>query len=185
MSPPRIVPRLYLAGKIEKNCWRHSVVPSLRGHAPSQGALITTDFTYTGPFFVSCDHGCYHGPATHGVRGAKASICCAEPLSHGGGHRGVIARCLAGIRSSDLLFAYINARECYGTIAEIEHALYLKKHVVVAFAPGLACRHHNEFWFVTERANEVLFAVDAGDVRAQVLTSLRRVGSTLETGGAV
>ena len=49
-------PRVYLAGTMVKNDWRHYLVPGLREHDGSDGSLELPDFTYVGPFFVSCDH---------------------------------------------------------------------------------------------------------------------------------
>lgn len=73
--------RIYLAGKIAMNDWRHRVVPQLRGAVdeaetwnmtrPTTFPILTRaifgEHDYVGPFFLSCDHGCAHGASTHGV----------------------------------------------------------------------------------------------------------------------
>ena len=55
-------PKVYAAGKIHKNDWR----PVRRG-----GELIDTveleKYVYVGPFFIGCDHGCFHGDNSHGA----------------------------------------------------------------------------------------------------------------------
>jgi very-short-patch-repair endonuclease len=80
--PDPVKPRLrvYLAGKVSKDCWRHNHVESLR-YAFSDSELadgeawpILTDaigpgVDYVGPFFTSCDHGCAHGSNQHGFVG--------------------------------------------------------------------------------------------------------------------
>ena len=60
--------RVYLAGKISKNDWRHQLIAGLRNHSWEDGPLTQSGFTYVGPFFISCDHGGFHGPNTHGMR---------------------------------------------------------------------------------------------------------------------
>ena len=73
--------RIYLAGKITKNGWRKEIVPQLRSAwgAPCLDAADWRDidplefylggvhFHYVGPYFVGCDHGCFHGPNSHGI----------------------------------------------------------------------------------------------------------------------
>jgi hypothetical protein len=100
MMTPIRKPTVYLAGKIGRNDWRHELVPELRGTVngdcldPEPVLFDPTlridcgDFVYVGPFFVSCDHGCFHGPASHGAVGAPD-----EGLSQA--ERGVLhGRCL-------------------------------------------------------------------------------------------
>ena len=113
-------PKLYLAGKIAPNDWRHSIVPALRGHTWADGPIVMPDYTYVGPFFVACDqHGC--GP----IPGCDADVTALQ----------VIENNLSAIKSATLIFAYITANDCHGTMAEIGHALALGKRVVMAFAP--------------------------------------------------
>jgi len=148
-------PDLYLAGKISHTCWRHNLIPNLRQSRWENGQIVTDQFNYVGPFFVACDHGCYHGPTTHGALGDGNGLC-AEPLDD---KALVIQRCQQAISKCNLLFAYIDAHQCYGTVAEIERALILNKQVVIVFAPGIASAEKNEFWFVAARAAAVLFDV--------------------------
>lgn len=81
--------KIYLAGKIWPNCWRHRIVSGLRSAIvtgdgstmhewPILEGAISGLHDYVGPFFVSCDHGCAHGLQSHGV--ALSSDLDREPL---------------------------------------------------------------------------------------------------------
>jgi hypothetical protein len=164
------VPRVYLAGKIYKQCWRHLLVPALRHQEWSDGPIATPDFIYVGPYFVSCDHGCRHGPAIHGAATPPWRTCGhPEQLARSE----VLQRCLALVRQCDVLFAYINARDCYGTISEIEQALMQQKYVVLAFAPGFASPSENDFWFTADRAQRCFFDVKEQDLKVVLIKSLK------------
>lgn len=137
-------PNLYLAGKIGKNDWRHKLVPRLRDHEWNSGPIGTNTFNYVGPFFVACDHGCRHGPNLHGAVGDE----CGPNVTQ----LEVIANNNAGLDAADLVFAYITASDCYGTLIEIGWALKSRKRVVLAFAPGIQAQ---DFWYATEQADAV------------------------------
>ena len=68
---------VYLAGKIRRNEWR-DIIYQTRGAVWDSDKFTYDGFanffvqvndglTITGPFFISCDHGCYHGERSHGV----------------------------------------------------------------------------------------------------------------------
>lgn len=133
---PRI-PRVYMAGKIAKNDWRHGLVPDLRGHLHEDGPVCCGWFTYVGPFFVSCDHGCRHRPGSHGVAGAG---CDAEYISPAS----VLHRNQAALQSADLIFAYITAPDCHGTNFEIGFAYGVGIPVFLHFAHGI---DPAQFWY--------------------------------------
>ena len=129
-------PNVYLAGKIGKNDWRHSLVPNLRERTWRDGPIETDSFSYIGPFFVSCDHGCSHNPEGHGM----VQECASRDYTH----EDVIKLNTGAIAKADIVFAYITAPECYGTIFEIGVATAKGKRVVMAFAPDI---NADEFWF--------------------------------------
>lgn len=151
---------IYLAGKIEKNCWRRALVPAVR-EAFAEGECNTGDrgwpmkwpilnesifdvHSYTGPFFMSCDHGCFHGDDAHGLG--------ANSIAHhndAGRPAEVTRLCFDAIDRSDVVFAWIDAHDCYGTIAELGYARAKGKHVWVA-----GKRHYRDMWFVTSMADE-------------------------------
>ena len=140
---------LYLAGKMSKDNWRHGLVPGLRGHTWEKGPISTPGFKYTGPFFQSCDHGCLHGPSTHGV-GAGVGTCT-EEITYSAAD--IIRLNDTALRNADLVFAYITATDCHGTMVEIGiAAAQLFTRIVIAFAPGIDSK---DFWYVTKRAAAV------------------------------
>lgn len=132
----RSTPTIYLAGKIGKNDWRHVLVPRLRNQTWNDGPIKTDSFSYVGPFFVSCDHGCGHAPGEHGMaQGCTDLIYTREA---------VIKLNLAALAKADLVFAYITAPDCHGTVMEIGWAIANGKRVVMVFAPDVAV---DDFWF--------------------------------------
>ena len=144
---------VYLAGKIRKNGWRNTIVPGLRNHwceaqdvtEANQYEKTIFDHVYTsGPFFISCDHGCYHGDNIHGV-GANGRGCGESVPGNI-----VPAICMNQIERCNFVFAYINSRTCYGTLCEIGYAFAKRRPVAVMFSdPSL----RKDMWFVAEIAN--------------------------------
>jgi hypothetical protein len=125
--------RIYLAGKVEKNCWRHDIITRLRrvetspGHWPIlRGAVFGHD--YVGPYFVSCDHGCYHGPGQHGMGGRQPQVCVDVQYTRSA----IVSSCLAAIDKADLVFAWLPTQDAYGSIFELGYAHAQQKHLVVA-----------------------------------------------------
>lgn len=80
-------PRIYFAGKIDKNDWRHEIVYNGLGVEPWAAAdMFDPDFIvdcgsylYGGPFFVRCDHGCFHGRNQHGAGIDQDGGCGYDP----------------------------------------------------------------------------------------------------------
>jgi nucleoside 2-deoxyribosyltransferase len=140
-------PRIYLAGKIAINDWRHSLVPNLRGHLWADGDIETNNFIYVGPYFVSCDHGCFHGKDTHGAVG---SGCFGN--DHEFTKQEVFMNNTEALFSADLVFAYITATDCHGTIMEIGSAYALGIPIVIAYAPTIKT---DDFWYPNEPAVKV------------------------------
>lgn len=163
--------KIYLAGKISKHCWRHGVVTGLRnayndvgstdhdgGHRtqrnpwPILRRAVTGGFDYVGPYFTSCDHGCAHhkvfppfdskhGTDGGGLHGLQEEMCvtAAQPET-------VVSLCLEAIRVADIVFAWIDAPDCYGTIVEIGYAAALNKVIAVSFAPDFSFRTREAMW---------------------------------------
>lgn len=129
-------PTLFLAGKIGKNDWRHKLVPRLRDQTWNDGPIETDSYAYVGPFFVSCDHGCGHGKSKHGMVQE-----CTEPFYT---RADVIRLNTTALEKADLVFAYISAVDCHGTMNEIGSALRAGQRVVVAFAPDIDAA---DFWY--------------------------------------
>ncbi len=152
-------PIIYLAGKIGYADWRTQIFGSRFGAAPNDGKnsygfdrvldeSLTHDcgsFHYGGPFFISCDHGCAHGPASHG---AAPSGCL-----DGGADDGriemreqILHVNFARIRRADLVFAYINELDCFGTLVEVGFATALEKPIGVGIGRNITVEQFDDLW---------------------------------------
>ncbi len=158
---------IYLAGKVSHTCWRHRVVEGLRGVGEPfpdvmEGAIH--GHHYTGPFFEGDDHGSYHGKTQHGV--LPAGI----PTAGLSGERLKVARrALRGIDTCNLFFAWIDARDCYGTLFEIGYAAAIGKRVYIGVAEGFDAR---EFWFSLTLATNVIRTQRPEDALAFAIESV-------------
>jgi hypothetical protein len=147
--------RIYLCGPIDKNCWRHEIVPGLREafceddpqrerarhDLTTELPTITPGFVCVGPWFMTCDHGCAHGPGTHGTEGGG---CMDDPI--GAQHpEDVFQINIQRIRRADAVFAYFDRKEAYGSVFEIGVASTLGKPVFVGFTPNASW--HDDMWF--------------------------------------
>jgi hypothetical protein len=144
--------KIYLGGKITKNGWRHPLVKGLDRVNPEPdawpilpGALFGHD--YTGPFFIGCDHGCYHGRNQHGLQTAVAEYsCCVDVMYR---RPDVVRACLAAIDKSDLIFAWLPTADAHGTLFELGYAHARGKCIVIA-TPNR--RKITDTWFALETA---------------------------------
>jgi hypothetical protein len=178
MSPIKI----YFAGKISHSDWRHKIIPNLRNASNDVGvgsscpeiehvghlgryATHSIEFNiqpnprnvpvpalYVGPFFVGCDHGCFHGKNSHGTLGAlndtkahdldSTSFIMAESV------RDIVwSNAARQIQSCHVLLAHFDNDEvctAYGTIAEIGYASALGRRVILSGA----CHGDSNLWFV-------------------------------------
>lgn len=163
--------KIYLAGKIGKNDWRHDLVKEVY---PSQGrswtlglreiwnTYDTSDdpwpiipqgvlkrWDYVGPYFLGCDHGCAHGPGSHGVAATTWGDCAGDKL-----HKDeTVGRCLKAIDAADVVFAWLDDPTAYGTLAELGYAVARGKRVIIAHPSGF---DPAEFWFVMQMADLVV-----------------------------
>lgn len=175
---------IYLAGKIAKNDWRHTVCDRLRRACTEQGfkmmsgehavpdwhqhnVTVLETWRYTGPYFSSDDHGCGHdsaGPG-HAVTGG-CILDAAEPgtWDHGTGYRNWVNRqCFEAIQRSDFVFAWVDDTTAHGTLVEIGYAKGLGKRVIV----GTPMEGHwlirdaeplNELWFAFASADHLVYS---------------------------
>lgn len=159
--------KIYLAGKVRKNCWRHGVVRDLRGAGLSEAVGHTCNngydesdlaemskslsfpvlpgsifgqHDYTGPYFIGCDHGCWHRPDGHGVAGFSG--------------RDIVGMCLAAVMRADLVFAWVDALDCFGTVAELGFARGHHKEIVIA-----GPERYRDMWFLYTLADRTFFGV--------------------------
>jgi hypothetical protein len=160
------VTTVYLAGKVAKNDWRHDAVLGLRGalgNGPETGAqmpqgeffVLSTGVRYSGPFFVGCDHGCAHGPSTHGSGNGG---CTQTPTTRSD----VARRCREGIDRADYVFAWLDDLTAYGTLFEIGLAVGLGKKIWLYTSPD---HDHDDLWFAKHSAtNGVITYADSAAI---------------------
>ncbi len=159
---------IYMAGKIRKGDWREVFIPNMRkigsslydqlGNAYFEWPIerMGNGHYYTGPYFVACDHGCFHGPNQHGA-GARDDNNC-----YGGGiantRKMVYGACRTAMIMSNTIFAWIDSPDCYGTIAELGIAAgeYGKKVDIWIAGP----QEFDDLWFVYNLAGDTTFSYD-------------------------
>ncbi len=154
--------RLYLAGKITKNGWRNEIVPCLRDAwgAPCLDAADWRDidpldfwfggvrFHYTGPYFVGCDHGCFHGPNSHGILDVDEETAEDNDAAR---RESVFHLCMRWLAEAQVVFAHIDAPDAQGSLFEIGCA-YGRRPVFLNFASEDVA---SECWFAAKGAERV------------------------------
>lgn len=153
----------YLAGKISKKDWRDTIVTQ---RETTNAALDVTEIDqwviqnfaiwgrhhYAGPFFMTGDHyqSC-HGDDGHGTR-AQQSIYGGDPHCSDGDEQRAKVRdlCLEAIGRANVVYAWIDSLDCYGTIVELGYARALQKEIWIA-----GPRRFRDMWFVYELATFV------------------------------
>lgn len=149
--------RIYLAGKVGKNDWRHEIVPGLRAVITAQDAEYVVappdewpalqffgSHSYVGPYFIGCDHGCFHGPSQHGCISLIPEANEAEQRASLQRRQAAVRRlCLRAVAQADLVFAYIESTDAFGTCFELGFAEALGKTVEVCAPEALDL---SEWW---------------------------------------
>ena len=133
----------YLAGKISRNGWRHEFVWGIEcaNQMIAHGLRLTLRtgaeiaFHYSGPFFSCMGHGQDHGPNTHGAFADNEKT--------------VFSRCVDAVESSDVVFVWIDALDCYGTLVEIGIAHQAGKLVIIGYQEDLDI---SDLWFAKSSA---------------------------------
>ena len=146
--------KIYIAGKIRNERKRGGIVEygcnDLEEYINQKSVQIDNKFQYVGPFTIGCDHSCYHGKSSHGA-GADGRSCC-SPIDEELGlivKNIVFTKSLEQIKSCDVLLAYIDSNDCYGTITEITYAASLFKKVFITFDKKTT-NYIEDFWFVNK-----------------------------------
>ena len=168
--------KVYFAGDISHNDWRHDIAPGLRNagdhthdyHDANHVAVSTDEylletkrsgFYYVGPYFISCDHGCFHGRNGHAAGATLEEIggCFGDMDGSGWARRKkVLAANTARIEQADLIFAHIGKRDAYGTIAEIGFAHRAGKPIILSFSPWV--KGDDDMWFASAMSDIVMTA---------------------------
>jgi hypothetical protein len=148
--------KIYLAGKIYRNDWRHSIVDGLGEVSPYPGEwpilkeAIFATHDYVGPYFLSLGHGQSHNKREYGH--ATEVV----PEGHGSTYE-IVEACIDAIKQCDTLFAYIQSRECFGTFCEIGYAVAAGKRTAVCYAPLID--DHHDMWFLNRAVSRVEYDV--------------------------
>src|ERR1700687_1293153 len=112
---------IYLAGKVNPyHDWRESIVPTrVLSVSGSRSHIQVGDKTliYEGPFLEEDRHHGY-ACATHGVANETRSF--------------IHTSCLEGVEASDIVFAWVDRLDAYGSFSEVGYAKALKKTVWIA-----------------------------------------------------
>ena len=169
-------PRVYFAGKIGKNDWRHDLVPGLRGHEWKDGPIVTNSFDYIGPFFVASNHGGNHGPNRHGAVGDEFSF------NQNYDQQDVIDNNNASLDSADMVFAYITANDCYGTLIEVGWALAKHMRVALLFAPGIPVE---DYWYCAMQSAAVHTNVHECCLPRLLASELQKTNPSAANAGAI
>lgn len=195
--------KIYLAGKIEhkrKSCgtvgdeelygsayddWRFEIVEGL-GEITSEKFsnfckypvlknAILGQHDYTGAYF-STHHGVdpFVDPAKHQDQGSNMA----------GAFSRIYHRDIEAIHDSDIVFAYLESFDCYGTIFELGYAAAIGKIIGIGYAsPAMIPRE--EFWFVEQSGSVTLPEYESWSARGQLMQFLDRRGlydASLDTG---
>jgi hypothetical protein len=180
---------VYLAGKITKNGWRNDIVASsalgqsewaMEAMSNELGQKWETAMDalgegvhLAGPFFVGCDHGCGHGPQAHGITGG----CIVTDA----GQKETVRLCTQALEESDVVFAWLDALDAYGTLVELGYAKALGKRIIIAHPPQTAIRsdelsgdleERNDMWFAYSLADVEIAAPSAREAWAMALPKL-------------
>lgn len=131
--------------------------------------IVLNKHNYTGPYFIGCDHGCFHGKNTHGlgvITGGESLRDCITTYDKQHNEiylnineqnfalRGIktVELCKKAIEKSDLIFAWIDDKTCFGTIAEIGYAKGKNKRIWIAGSEKI-----EDLWFAYSLADVCVF----------------------------
>lgn len=163
---------IYLAGKISGDDWRKDIVDGLgrkflceastfrekqveaiHEEWPVLKASIFREHNYVGPYFVYTEDDLTPSHSPH----VSTMIMESGEDAHGVGLQTItfldkqfkspkaqiVKQCFDAIDRADLVFAWIDSLDCYGTIAEIGYAAARKKMLYVS-----ARRSFRDMWFI-------------------------------------
>ena len=193
-TPPlntQFAPRVYLAGKVGQCNYRSHL--GIKGRAMSQANVLhyhnRHPFVYSGPLIPSCDHGCWHY-FFEGMPGYDCGF-----LTDGEEHiaiednsyAAIVGSTISQIQSSDLLFAWFDSYDAYGTIAEIGIAVGNNIPVYIGFQETVfpkeegeppmdwdTAKEHlvgRELWYVAELAHQTCISSDPASAFTRALRS--------------
>lgn len=173
--------KVYLAGKIDDvhGAWRNDLIAKrvnmdLKKNVPgwvyftperrvgfsdnpnqwpdSGWSKVLDKFDYTGPYrheVISDDKdwsnlGVYHGTEWAGSHGE---------IYDEGAKRFITRSCLKAIVESDVVFAYLNHPDCFGTLVELGYATAFRKYIALVIHYTDAKWEWSDYWFVENLAH--------------------------------
>ncbi len=163
----------YLAGKFEKPDWRSRLIEDWPGTFGSMNPEGNTDdwaskqsflnvkrenggrefqIQYTGPFCVRVNDESNEGRPHNYPTTTKKTNDGREYLSVD--HSVVKNNCLSAISRADLIFAWIDSWDCFGTLTEIGYASAFQDKIVVVASPEF----DRELWFACALADRFIVA---------------------------
>jgi len=180
--------RIYLGGKIGKNDWRHKLfgptIPDndidaaelLRQTLKSNRVHVEQEiaFQYAGPFFMGCDHGCYHYGGNHAlgiawpweydnwVAGDPQPGCGGSDTAGPISRRDAVHVCETWLDSADLMVVWAcdEFHTAHGTHVEMGYARAKGIHTILMVDTKLAPEYIRQWWFAAETADTHIFADD-------------------------
>jgi hypothetical protein len=185
----KFVRTFYLAGKITGTHWRNEIVDmwSSENHSPhnyeamceyeesklwgvAERAAVASNgvmLDYAGPWWSPCaDAGGHGGCDWFGSPHAYLETACSDdPKPTPDLFVEVRANIDVALNRADLVFAWIDSTDCFGTLVELGIAAAKKKAIVVAFGDKIDAK---EFWLAASYAHEVVVAKTAGEAWASV-----------------
>lgn len=168
--------KVYLAGKIAGTRWRDGIVnldmvslpfPNAKRDSlaidptayistvvgPTVNGVVDGGHDYVGPYAIDVFGG--HGNPRN--EGTHASDPWEFPERAGQVH----AKCLMSIMSADVIFAFLNRTDAYGTIAEIAYAAARgKEHIWLTLTPEFEREYGRDFWFVRKMSTDEIVEED-------------------------
>lgn len=149
--------RFYFAGKISRRGWRNTIIQeSLEQVNPYTDNTILRESVifgvhdYTGPYFVKeAGHGFeqYEGNMHGRIDPGDQDI-----IGHGFDRANVLESCFEGIRACDVVFAWIDCFDAYGTLVELGFAYATRKQIWIASPRPL-----QDMWFAYELADKTCY----------------------------
>lgn len=171
LKKPEKCLKIYLAGKIARLDWRHSLVFGLEGACAEDVLLdMHCGHVYSGPFFSSVGHGQDHGPGLHGM--------CES------GEKEIVSNSFSQIEMSDVVVSWIEDQTCYGSLVEIGYARGIGVKVLTGF--------NAEFWNANSDSRHDLWFANSASSDSGAFSSpsealasfLRRAPDEVETTAA-
>jgi hypothetical protein len=163
--------RFYLAGKIGADNWRSTILQGqLAPFDPREGFPVSYRavlgvLDYTGPYFVDMSHD-LQSVSEHGVPSTGESSRHWDDMSDNEITRMfVVQYCFEAIERSDVVFAWIDRADAYGTLVELGFAASKQKTIWIA-SPG----RFVDMWFAEEIAEQTCFS--EGTARNALLSLL-------------